>query len=55
MEQQERHAIAKWAKALGVSTSGYYAWIKNRGKRAARDQEVRRIVKDLFHEGGQGS
>jgi putative transposase len=55
MEQQERHAIAKWAKSLGVSTSGYYAWIKNRGERAARDQEVRRIVKDLFHEEGQGS
>jgi putative transposase len=54
MEQQERHATAKWARALDVSTSGYYGWLKDRENRAARDQEVRRIVKDLFHLEGKG-
>ncbi len=55
MEHQNQHATAKWAKTLGVSTSGYYDWKRDRENRAARDQEKRRVVLDLFHDEGQGT
>lgn len=55
MEQQNQHATAKWARTLGVSTSGYYDWKRERERRAVRRQEKRRIVMDLFHNEGQGT
>lgn len=55
MEQQEQHAKAKWAETLGVSTSGYYDWLKDRENRAARDQKIRQIVIDLFRLEGNGT
>lgn len=55
IEKQERHAIAKWAITLGVSTSGYYDWLKDREHRAERDQQTRATVIDLFQNEGQGT
>jgi len=55
MEQQNEHATAKWANTLGVSTSGYYDWKKDRENRLARDQKTRQIVIDLFRGEGQGT
>jgi putative transposase len=55
MEQQNQHATAKWAKTLGVSTSGYYDWKKDRENRVAKDQKTRQIVIDLFQGEGQGT
>lgn len=54
MEQQQHHATAKWAKILGVSTSGYYDWKRDRDERAARDQAKRQVVIDLFRKEGKG-
>ena len=50
-----QHAKAKWAETLGVSTSGYYDWLKDRENRAARDQKIRQIVIDLFRLEGNGT
>lgn len=55
MEQQKQHATAKWAKTLGVSTSGYYDWKNDCENRKARDQKTRQIVIALFREEGQGT
>ncbi|NCC62598.1 MAG: IS3 family transposase [Verrucomicrobiae bacterium] len=54
MEQQQHHATAKWAKILGVSTSGYYDWKRHRDDRAARNQAKRQVVIDLFRKEGKG-
>jgi putative transposase len=54
MEQQQHHATAKWAKILGVSTSGYYDWKRHRDDRAARDHAKRQVVIDLFRKEGKG-
>ena len=55
MEQQKQHATSKWAKELGVSTSGYYTWLKEREHRAQREGVIREKVKELFHQEGEGS
>ena len=55
MEQQDQHAKQKWAKVLGVSTSGYYTWLQERDIRAARDEATRDMVKELFQEEGKGT
>jgi len=55
MEQQDQHATAKWAQTLGVSTSGFYDWKRERDDRAARDQAKRQVVIKLFHKEGQGT
>lgn len=53
MEQQDQHAKQKWAKVLGVSTSGYYTWLQERDVRKAREDALRDTVKRLFHEEGK--
>ena len=55
IEQQDQHATRKWAKVLGVSTSGYYTWRKEHEQRAAREEKIREKVKDLFHHEGKGT
>lgn len=55
MEQQKQYAKAKWAKTLGVSTSGYYDWLKNRERRAEWDQQLRKTVINLFKDEGHGT
>lgn len=50
MEQENRCAKAKWAKQLGVSTSGYYDWIKDREQRRSREQTLVKKVKTIFDE-----
>ena len=54
IEIQENYAKAKWAKTLGVSTSGYYGWLREREDRAAKKEQLRQLVIKLFHEEGQG-
>lgn len=55
IEKQEQNARSKWAKTLGVSMSGYYTWLKNREKRAERDDQYRKKVITVFEEEGQGT
>ena len=55
MEQQDQYAKAKWAETLGVSTSGYYDWLKDREQRQERDERVRRKIIELFHQEGEGT
>jgi putative transposase len=55
IEQQDRHATTKWAKLLGVSTSGYYTWLKEREQREEKQQRIREKVKELFFHEGQGT
>jgi putative transposase len=55
MEQQEKHAKAKWAEILGVSTSGYYGFLKERDHRAERKRRTRDKVKEIFEGEGQGT
>ena len=52
---QEQYAITKWAQVLGVSTSGYYDWLKERALRQKKDDKIRRKVIDLFKREGQGT
>jgi hypothetical protein len=54
MEKQEQYAKAKWAETLGVSTSGYYDWLKERDERKAKEDHMRKKVIELFHEEGEG-
>ena len=50
MEQQETHAKAKWAQTLGVSKSGYYAWLETREERQERDQAREKKVLEVYEE-----
>ncbi len=49
--EEEPYAKSKWAKALGVSTSGYYSWLKERDSRVSRCDELRPFVLQVFKEG----
>jgi putative transposase len=46
--------VAKWAKKLQVSTSGYYAWQNGKPARAEKDERERKLVKKIFDEGEGG-
>jgi len=57
-QHKERCAIAKMAKALGVSRSGYYAWESRKASRhAEKDKILAKMIKDTFesHYGRYGS
>ena len=41
MEVQDTHAKAKWAQSLGVSKSGYNAWLET------RDERYKNLTRDL--------
>jgi len=49
--EEENYAKSKWAKVLGVSTSGYYSWLKERDSRVSRKDELRPYVIQVFEEG----
>ncbi len=49
--EEEPYAKSKWAKALGVSTSGYYSWLKERDNRVSRCDKLRPFVLQIFKEG----
>ena len=55
MEDQERYSKVKWAETLGVSTSGYYTWIKERKRRKEREEAIRNKVLKLFWKEGKGT
>lgn len=46
-----QHAIAKWAESIGLSKSGYYTWLKERNKRAKRQERRSLEVIQMFEEG----
>ena len=57
-QHKERRAIAKMAKVLGVSRSGYYTWEKRKASRhAEQDKFLAELIKDIFndHYGRYGS
>ncbi len=51
MEREPRYAKAKWAVQLGVSTSGYYDWLKSRDDRQKAWQKLTVKVKTIFQSG----
>ena len=51
MEQQNEHAKAKWAITLGVSKSGYYAWLQTREGRNERQMEREQEVLEVYEQG----
>ena len=55
MDEHEEHAIAKWAKNLGVSTSGYYNWKHEREKRRIKESDMRKKVIHYFKNEGKGA
>ena len=57
-QHKERWTIAKMAKVLGVSRSGYYAWAKRKKSRYAEEEQfLAKLVKAIFdsHYGRYGS
>jgi len=55
---KKRYRIAKMAKVIGVSRSGYYAWEKRKpSRRELEDQKLVEAIKNLFkeHSGRYGS
>jgi putative transposase len=46
--------VAKWARQLQVSTSGYYAWVSGKPERERRTYEEKQFVKKIFKEGDGG-
>jgi putative transposase len=51
MNTENKYARAKWAEKLGVSTSGYYAWLHGRKRRRAADDTRREKVIAVFNDG----
>jgi putative transposase len=51
MNTEIKCARTKWAEKLGVSTSGYYAWLNERKRRQADDDARRGKVIAVFNEG----
>lgn len=51
MEAQTIISKAKWAKAIGVSRSGYYTWWKERSNREARQKALTETVGRIFTNG----
>lgn len=51
MEVQDTHAKAKWAQSLGVSKSGYYAWLETRDERQEQSTAREEKVLTIFEQG----
>ena len=51
MKNQDRYSKAKWARQLGVSTSGYYAWLQTCSARQERYETRKDRVISAFNEG----
>jgi transposase InsO family protein len=57
-QYQGQYSVTKMAKDLGVSRSGYYAWLKREpGQRETEDWELLRLIIQIFeeHKGRYGS
>jgi putative transposase len=50
IETHQEHAVVKWAQYFGVSTSGYYDWVRDRRDRNARYQAYGDEVESIFHD-----
>lgn len=42
--------MARWAEKLQVSTSGYYAWLYGKPEREKREEEEKKLIKEIFEE-----
>ena len=42
--------VVRWARFFEVSTSGYYAWLRARDERAARDKAYGDEVETIFRQ-----
>lgn len=51
MKNETKYAKMKWAEKLGVSTSGFYAWLHDRNRRKASADALRRKVISVFDDG----
>jgi transposase InsO family protein len=50
-QYQGQYSVMKMAKDLGVSRSGYYAWIKRKpSRREIEDRELLRLIVQIFEE-----
>ena len=50
IEAHQEHAVAKWARYFGVSTSGYYGWKGNQKDQTARYQAYGDEVESIFRD-----
>ena len=44
--------MAKWAKFLKVSRSGYYAWLSRKEENTAKDKTYKEKIKNIFRDSG---
>jgi putative transposase len=51
MEAKTEVSKVKWAKALNVSTSRYYTWLKERSNREAQHRALEETVGKIFEKG----
>lgn len=51
METRTEYSLAKWAKALGVSRSGYYTWKAEHKERERRHKARETLIKEVFKSG----
>lgn len=49
--EEETYAKSKWADILGVSSSGYYSWLKEHNTRVSRNDQLRPLIIQVFKEG----
>jgi hypothetical protein len=52
--EEESYAKPWWAKALGLSTSGNYGWLKERDSQINRKEELRPYCIQVFKEDREG-
>ena len=48
--EHTEYPVVKWAGFFEVSTSGYYAWLRERAYRYARNEVRRQLIRDIFDE-----
>ena len=51
MNSNSEYAKVKWAEKIGVSTSGYYTWLRERAQRQAVEDTRREKVIAAFNDG----
>ncbi len=51
IEAHPEYSVAKWAKKLQVSTSGYYAWLSGKEAKVEKEKAEKELVKKTFDEG----
>lgn len=50
MSERKDYSVAKWAKYLNVSRSGYYTWLKFREERGSKKALLDKAVREIFVE-----